>query len=89
MNTIEYCKNKLESNGWKVLEISYEKPKSGFKSIDGGFFCRIETDENDYDALEKIPIDKNVFGTISGSGIIMALYKDDFIKLVNSIPNNG
>ena len=89
MSTVEICRNKLESNGWKVLRIIYERPKSGFKCIEGGFFCELQSDENDYETLEKIPFDKNIFGSISGTGIIMALYKNDFIKLVNKIPTKN
>lgn len=89
MKTIDFCRNKLESAGWKVNEISYERPKSGFKCIEGGYHCYLEVDEDDYDTLEKIPFDKNIFGTINGCGIINALYKDDFIKLVNKIPNKN
>ena len=87
MNTEDYTRKTLEKKGWRIAHFEYEKPKSGFKCIDGGFLCELDSDESDWDTLEQIPFDKNIFGTISGSGVIMALYKKDFVALINKIPN--
>jgi hypothetical protein len=87
MSTETYTRKILSGKGWVIKSFEYEKPKSGFKCIEGGYFCELVSDENDYDILENIPFDNNVFGSISGSGLIMALYKKDFIQLINKIPN--
>lgn len=86
MNTLEWAKKKLENKGWIVSKIEYERPHTGFKCIDGGYICILDTDERHWDILE---INEDaIFGSVSNNGIIMALYKHDFKALVNKIPTN-
>ena len=85
MNAIEWSKRELAKKGWGISEINYERPSSGFKCIEGGYFCQLSTTENDWDMLDEINVGK-IFGFIGGTGIITALYKDDFIALIKIIP---
>ncbi len=86
MRTEEWAKQKLISLGWEVDVIEYTKPHSGFMCIEGGYFCQLSTDEDDFELLDNLKTE-GIFGNIMGSGIILALYKDDFISLINKIPN--
>lgn len=86
MSAIEWSKNNLSKKGWFVNYIDYERPSSGFKCINGGYICHLDVNNGiEYDQLT-INVGE-VFGSIDPCGIIMALYKDDFKKLINLIPN--
>lgn len=87
MKTGDYTRKMLAKKGWDVINFEYQRPKSGFKCIEGGYLCEIEANEEDWEILEAITFDKSLFGNISFDGRIMALYKEDFIALVNKVPN--
>lgn len=86
MTAKDYTYKQLSKKGWTIKSFEYSKPSSGFKCIEGGYLCELETNDDDWDIFEKIPYDPEIFGTIHNGGLIMALRKDDFIALVDKIP---
>ena len=85
MTTVDWAKSEIIKKGWQLNSIEYSKPKSGFMCIEGGFICFLETDESHYDILNKVDTN-GIFGSIEPTGIILALHKKEFIKLIKLLP---
>lgn len=87
--TENVIRNIMTDKGWNVTEVSYERPRSGFKCVEGGWFVTFdtETDKDDYYELFKsIP---SIGSAICDSGgIIMGMIAKDVVALVKSLPIN-
>lgn len=85
MNTALWAMNAMQKKGWKVMGVSYERPRSGFKCVEGGWLLTFDT-EDCYEQIDEIFFDPKINGTIDSTGVIMAMTAPDFRKLINKIP---
>lgn len=87
MGTKDKVRSLMEAKGWTVRDISYERPSSGFKCVEGGWLVYFETEydgEDTYELLKNVPMYSSA--VLDQCGIITAMYADDLIGLVKSLP---
>lgn len=84
MNTKEWALLQMKKKGWKVEEVSYERPRSGFKCVEGGWLLLFDT-EDCWEQIDDIPYDPKINGTIN-NGVVLAMTAPDFRKLIKKIP---
>lgn len=88
MKKEDIVKRIINDKGWNVISIYYNRPRSGFKCVEGGWEVRfkIEYGDNDYyDLFDKYPVIGSA--TING-GLILSMNSKDLIKLIKSLPDN-
>lgn len=89
MNTETEIRRIMSNKGWNVRNVSYERPRSGFKCVEGGWVVEFETetDKDDYyNLFENIPMVGDAF--VGSPGLILGMLGKDVIALVKTLPSN-
>jgi len=79
----------MAEKGWNVTNVSYERPRSGFKCVEGGWLIEFETETKNDDYYELFKAIPSICSAIcDNGGVIMGMLAKDVIALVKSLPKN-